>query len=377
MARALTEGLVEHRRLPVAASLKVRYLEYDPGTRLIVQYRVDAAGQSRDLVVDIGRSACEIAELVEQSPECSDDGAIGDSVVALDDLGAVGAWYPVDLGLPILATPESIAELLDVEPAGAERLAWVPQRRAVLGYGRAIVKVYDTVCAARSAADALSIFQDIMPTAALLAAPPDCGLVAQRRLAGRPLARGDAATTSEIAAGLLRRLHDAVSVDERPLSVVDPDVLLQTTSAPRRLVSFAAPDLAARLARLAGTLIERRPNGLDLVPSHGDFNLGQLFETADGVVVLDADTLCSAPRAFDVASYAANLISGRRGDFQAAGEALISLSDAYRRPIPGLDWYLAAMVMRRIDRPLRRLKRGWRDRTEEMISGLEARLGVG
>ncbi len=374
---AMAGLLVEHRRLPPAASLKVRYLEYDPEIRLLVQYRVDSAGQSRDLVIDIGRSAREVADLVEQPTEGGDDDMIADEVFVIDALGAVGAWYPVDLGLPMLASPESIAELLEIEPAEAERLAWVPQRRAVLGYGPAIVKVYDTPGVAQAAAEALAIFQEIMPTAALLTDRSDHGLVAQRRLEGRPLARLDAAATSGVAAGLLRRLHDVTFVGVPSLGVVDPDELLRMASEPSRLVSFAEPAVAARLARLVETLIERRPVDLDVVLSHGDFNVGQLFETADGVAVLDADTLCLAPRAFDVASCAANLISGRPGDFDAASEMLVAVRDAYQAPIAGLDWFVAAMVLRRVDRPLRRLKRRWRDRTDEMIGGLERLLGVG
>jgi aminoglycoside phosphotransferase (APT) family kinase protein len=111
------------------------------------------------------------------------------------------------------------------------------------------------------------------------------------------------------------------------------------------------------------------------VPSHGDFNLGQLLAGPDGPAVVDVDTLCRAPAALDLASYAANLVSGRDGDLAAARAALDRVVAGYGAAPPGLSWYLAASVLRRLDRGLRRGKKDWPRRTELALQAVEELAG--
>jgi uncharacterized protein (DUF2252 family) len=91
--------------------------------------------------------------------------------------------------------------------------------------------------------------------------------------------------------------------------------------------------------------------------------------------VLDFDEACLAPRALDVASYAANLVSGRPGDLDRAEEALAALLDGYGEPPEGLRWYLAASLLRRAPSPFRLHKRRWPARMESIVADAEAVLG--
>jgi hypothetical protein len=120
---------------------------------------------------------------------------------------------------------------------------------------------------------------------------------------------------------------------------------------------------------MLGRLEETQPVDDDLVASHGDFNVGQLLLDDHGrLVLVDTDTLCAASAAYDPASYAANLIAGRPGDLDDARRVLRRFGGQIGQADDGaLDWYLAAMVVRRLDRGLRRYKRDWPDRTERLV----------
>jgi aminoglycoside phosphotransferase (APT) family kinase protein len=109
----------------------------------------------------------------------------------------------------------------------------------------------------------------------------------------------------------------------------------------------------------------------DLVLSHGDFTREQVVTTPSGPVLLDADTVALAPRGLDVAAYPANLASGRPGDADRLDEALDALLDGYGTAIRYLDWHLAAALLRRCDRPLRRLKSRWPERTQTLLDTTE------
>ena len=91
--------------------------------------------------------------------------------------------------------------------------------------------------------------------------------------------------------------------------------------------------------------------------------------------MLDFDEACLAPRALDVASYAANLVSGRPGDLARAGAALGALLEGYGERPEGLPWYLSASLLRRAPSPFRLHKRRWLQRTESIVAAAEAVLG--
>jgi hypothetical protein len=99
--------------------------------------------------------------------------------------------------------------------------------------------------------------------------------------------------------------------------------------------------------------------------------MGQLITSTHGVVVTDVDMLCQAPAAYDLASYAANLVSGRPGD-EAHAEAALTAVVAAHGHVPALRWHLATALLRRCDRPFRRAKKQWPDRATSILDLAES-----
>jgi aminoglycoside phosphotransferase (APT) family kinase protein len=140
-------------------------------------------------------------------------------------------------------------------------------------------------------------------------------------------------------------------------------------------VAAVAPPLARRVRGLLARLEEHAPAVHALVPSHGDFNISQLLDVEGALAVVDFDEACLAPPALDVASYAANLVSGRPGDLEAADAALAALLDGYAARPDGLSWYLAASLLRRAPSPFRLHKRRWSQRIAATVAAAEEVLG--
>lgn len=338
----MTPHLAELFAIPIS-SARVRYIEYCPGESLIVQY--DARTSTSD------------AAVVEAHAIASPQG-----------------WhlraYPDDPALPLLRCDAAqLADELGL-PGGAvvERLAWVPGRRAVLRSGDVVVKLYAGDDELQRARWALGAVADVLPTAGLLASRPDRGAVAQQALAGLPLGRDDATRSVGRAANILRQLHGAV-IDELP--DLRPRTLLAAAVRPAALAAFAVPELAERIERLVDQLTATIPIASDVVPVHGDFNIGQLLRDGDRTWVIDVDTLALGSPSVDLAAYAANMHNGRTDDDQAVRATLAKLVDAYGRTPEDLMWHLVATMLRRIDRPLRRLKKRWPERTEAVVVAIE------
>lgn len=347
--------------------VRLRYLEYLPARRLSVRAVAtlngppvdgspvdgptrDGRGEARDLV------ATTQAERPEPTLH----------------------WYPVDPGLPALAAgpDEVMVAAGDGAPRRWERLAWVPARRAVLGSDDVIVKFHGSAVDAAAAVDRSHDAAGAVETARALHLDLERAAVVAARVQGRTLERRDALRRVPEVATVLARLHRA-GTDRLP--VRGADELLAACTPVAALVRFARPDLAARVERVVSDLATRVPVDLDRVATHGDFNVGQLIERSDGsLVVVDTDTLAADAPALDVAAYATNLISGRDGDLEVALEVVEALVHARGARPGGLDWYLAACVLRRLDRPLRRAKRTWPKRIERSLDALEVlSRGVG
>ncbi len=175
-----------------------------------------------------------------------------------------------------------------------------------------------------------------------------------------------------IAGAMLGLLHDARVPG---LPIAGSDRTLATAAHAARFTAAVAPGLARRTLDLLARLEEHAPDPDELVPSHGDFNISQLLDVEGAMAVLDFDEACLAPRALDVTSYAANLVSGRPGDLARADAALASLLDGYGAPPHALHWYLAAALLRRAPSPFRLHKRNWPYRTEAIVAAAEAVLG--
>lgn len=339
---------------PLAGAIvaRIREIDYDPGHRLMVRYRTDD-----------GR--CAAATLDRDG-----DGR---------DLLSAWAW-PGDPALPALARSSGTLRLmlasLDLaSPCDTvTRLAYRPGTRAVLGIGPVVVKAYATRRAHAAAARGLarsSAFPLRCP--ASVADLPAILATVQTRLDGDDVGPREALEVAREAGYLAGMLHSE-AVDGEP--ALTPAAIALRALRPARTVAVALPHLRERVAALTRALTELTPASSGDVLSHGDFAVDQLRATARGLALTDFDTICRAPAALDLATFAANLVSGRPGDEERAVAVLDALVEGYGRRPADLSWHLAAALLRRVDRPLRRAKRDWVARCEALVEVAEGAVHV-
>ena len=386
-----------HRSLgPDAAAPDVRIplLRYKPGANIVVRYKVGLDGRSYDAIAMIAadRSLARRAEKPENVALARLVDGRSPAPMPLHyepELDALIQWFPLDLDLPTLAEPP--ARLLDeLEAAGVglgevggdpTTLAYKPRRQAVLGIGDHVLKLYaeqaqfDRAAAGLRAAGGLRGVR----TPALEGYLPARLLTVQPRLSGSPPSR--AADAAREAGELLRELQAAWAPVAPPEAALEaglaaslPSHQLAAAEAWVRVVSAMLPALGGRLEALLRELEATVPWIDRLVLSHGDFNARQLLATPDGLAVLDWDAMRLAPAALDPASYAAHLVCGGPDDLAQASEVLEELLEGYGGRPPGLSWYLAARIVRRMPEPFRYLDEDWPERIEGMVAASEAAL---
>lgn len=324
---------------------EVRYLEFAPGAWLMVQWRVRRDGRHAHVVLTTGLP------------------------------GPEEAWFPDDPGLPLLAggLREAAARLGAPGLGEPELLAWVPRQRATLRAGEVVIKLFGDPADAAAADHAMRLAEPWLDSPTPLALDADAGLTLQTALPGRPLDRADALAVARDAGRMTRRLLGAPVTG---VPVNGPPELLALCRAAGARVAVALPEAGEAVAAVLAALTRTMPRGLAAGPSHGDFTIGQMLDDGGRLRVVDTDTLCVAPPAHDLAAFAANLVSGRDGDEEDALAALREVVAGHGVRPAGLDWYLAAAVMRRVDRPLRRLKRRWPERTLRTLAAAERLLGA-
>jgi hypothetical protein len=366
--------------------LRVTLVDYQPGSGAKVAYDVAIAGARHVAVATAGHALCPAA--VRTDARRAIARALGrHSPVARPltydvGLGALVQWYPLDLSMPVLARP--VPELLRLVaragiatgsgPATTSTLVYRPGQRAVIRAGEVVLKAYAEDAAFRAGVAGLRIAGGLGLGGGprLHGALPELRLTVQSALDGTPVSRARAREVAPIAGTMLAVLHDA---NVPGLPVAGSETTLASAAHAARLTAAVAPGLARRTLDLLARLEEHAPDVDELVPSHGDFNISQLLDVDGALAVLDFDEACLAPRALDVTSYAANLVSGRPGDLARADAALASLLDGYGAPPQALHWYLAAALLRRSPSPFRLHKRRWLQRTEAIVSSAEAVLG--
>lgn len=322
----------------VVTDARVRLLDWEPGLRLVAL--VDGRLQAPD---DAGTRRAEAV------------------VRALAGAPVGVRWVPDDPELPLLALPWARA---------AARLAYVPGRRVVVRHADRVLKGYASAADFERAALGLDVLHHALGGQT---ARPDRPMghvltTVQRAVDGEHPGLEDAVGTGLAAGEVLARLHASQVV---PTQVSTPAVLLAGADRAVRVLEAALPVAGRRARRLHDLLAGSTPSDPDLVLSHGDFTREQLVTTDRGTVLLDADTVTLGPRGLDVASYPANLVSGRPGDVQRADEALDAVLDGYGTALRNLDWHLAVALLRRCDRPFRRLKSRWDERTTLMLDATE------
>ena len=366
---------------PSAPEVQVAYLRYKPATNLVVRYDVRVGDEGRVAVAftssgdSLARRAAK-AESRELAHLVDGRAGVGRPLVYEADLDLLVQWYPLDLSLPALALPPArLRGLLreaglevsdsDTEP---ERLAYKPRRRAVLRLDGHILKLYRRT----SEFERAVLGQRAASAMTTIRAPRLEAIIESRLLTVQGLLPGrsspDAMTAAAESGGLLAALH-ASGVTGVP--VFGAAEQLAAAAASARLVGAVAERLRPRLGRLLGALARSKPADGVAVSAHGDFNARQLLECDGALVLTDFDELCLAAPALDPATYAAYLVRGRRADLEVALEALDRLVSAYKRPLPGLRWYLASMILRRSARPFRYLEGDWPTLVEGMVQAAE------
>jgi hypothetical protein len=341
----------------------VTHVDYTPGVSLVVRATAGVDGLRRSAVIRAGAAVTDVVR------------ATG---TPLPGSGAVLHWFPSDPALPLLgASTRALHALLgdrDTGPAHSGLadgrptvLAYVPGRRATLGVAPYVVKTYASVDAFRRARAAMELLGDDtrLPTPGVVKALPRHRATVQHHVPSTPLARRQALLVSAHAGRLLHGLHGS---NRRAIARRDPAMQLLAAREAVDVVSAVLPDQAARARRLLARLVETAPTGLPMVLSHGDFSVDQFLMTTEGdLVVADVDNACQAPAALDIARFAANLVSGRAGDGDHARSVLDALASGYGSAPPGLDWHFAVALLRRADRPFRRLKKTWPDKVSAIL----------
>jgi Ser/Thr protein kinase RdoA (MazF antagonist) len=190
----------------------------------------------------------------------------------------------------------------------------------------------------------------------------------QRRVRGRAPALGPA--DGEFVGAFLARLHRAALPTPDAVELSDADDLLAKAATRAQLVAELVPGLESELSALLVELEARRPRGLPLVTSHGNFHAGQLLETGDGLMMIDVDRLCRSHSGYDIASYATHLAFGRAGspdELELVTTAAASLVEGYGSRPDALGWFLATCLLRRAPVPFRYLDERWPDATAALV----------
>jgi len=372
------EGMLEQES--TLAAVRISYLRYRPGRRLLVCYEVETAEMVHQAVavaevgVDLAAQASDTRN-VKLVKKAAGRSPARTPLAYEPGLDALIQWSPVDIELPALAEPperlrdELVQAGLEIEDDDLLQLVkHKPLNRAVMRLNRHFVKIYADAGAFAGSVHAIHKAASLpVRTARCEAIVPDLRIAAQSMVSGSPPVEG--AGVAPQAGALLAVLHSA-QVSGLPLE--PPADQLDDAIGDAELVSVLVPSLEARVTRLMSKLELELPDA-PLVPSHGGFRRSQLLESDGELGVIDFDGFCRSPAARDLASFTAALVE-EPDDLPKAAAALDVLVDAYGSRPPGVTWYLATYLLRRTRRPFTRLKEGWPDAIEERVRAAELAL---
>jgi ATP-binding cassette subfamily B protein len=381
MAPVLERSLGSEARV---SAVRGAYLRYKPGTNLRVHYEVAIGDSRHDAVVMIAAGA-DLARRAQKPHNVAMARVVdGRSPAAFPlvhdaELDALIQWLPLDLSLPGLVEPPSRLRArlreadLPIASSGPEPplLAYRPRRRAVLRLDGQVLKAYATEHRYRAAAARLrAVSRGLgVPTAPFAAALPGLRVTVQPFLSGRdPESAQAIARTAGLA---LRELHGSqvAGLDRYP-----PARQQAAAATFGEMVKAIAPAVGGRVDGLVERLGRTMPDGLQVVPCHGDFHVGQLRCRGHDVALIDFDEMTSAPPALDLGTFAAHELWGDERDLDAARAILEELVEGYGSRPQGLDWYFSALILRRASHPFRRFRPDWRDRVETMVAAAESAL---
>ena len=356
-----------------------RYVRYKPGNKAIVLYDVRLSG--RRCVAVITASARRTLAKVCQRPDVRE---LADLVrqrtpgrtpmVFLNALSALVEWFPLNRLIPGLALSSAClagrlprSDRQSAMVAEPFPLTYKPERRAVLGWGRFVVKAYarrsDFDQAVHGFAAAKGAPGLTVPP--LVAVLPESMVTLQMSVAGT---RPDDSRTEELGRALAK-LH-AAAVNS-PFRTTPEDHLAAATETCHH-VGFLRPALRPELERLLGKLESERPEPCALVQCHGDFHADQALVSAQQLALIDFDHACASHPALDLATFAAHLLDGTETSLNSALAALDELLRGYGGAPRDLDWFLAVGILRRASLPFRSLAPDWPVRVAGLIRAAAA-----
>jgi len=361
-------------------TVRIDYLRYRPGRRLVVCYEVEAGEATLEAVAvadagaDLAARASDsrntrlVRKVVGRTP-------VRTPLAYEPTVNALVQWSPLDIELPALAEPpetlrdELVQAGLELADGDLPRLAkHKPLNRAVMRLSRHVVKIYADAGAFAASVHAIHKAASLpLRTARCEAIVADLRISAQSLVPGSPPPEG--AAVAPQAGALLAMLH-ASQVRGLPLEPAADQ--LDDVSGDAKLVSVLVPSLEDRVDGLLRRLEAELPDE-PLVPSHGGFRRSQLLESNGELGVIDFDGFCLSPAARDLASFTAALVE-EPDDLERAAATLDVLVDAYGERPPGVTWYLATYLLRRTRRPFTRLQEDWPDAVEARLRAAELAL---
>lgn len=380
------------RAVHAAPVVRVRSVRYKPGKNAVVHYDVGTDAGWLEAVAYTTSGPDELVAKTARQPQraarLTEGRAATPTPISYElEVGALLVWLPLDMRLKGLAKSGAqlgrrLADAGLTVREGTEPELWRywARRRAVLGFGDHVIKLYRDPHDFAAAERGLRVANGLagVRTAAFEAVLPSLKATVQRRVRGRAprLGPADGAPVGDF----LARLHHAplpapeAAGGRRHGDTPGPGLarlpagdLLAKAATRAQFVAQLAPGLEADLSVLLSELEARRPRHRPLVPSHGNFHAGQLLETGDGLVMIDVDRLCRSHPAYDLASYASHLAFGRGGELDVVGTALAALVEGYGARPDALGWYLATCLLRRAAVPFRYLDECWPDAAAALI----------
>jgi ABC-type multidrug transport system fused ATPase/permease subunit len=376
MAEVLARSLGEQADPP---DVRVRDLRYRPETDLLVHYDVGIGTSRHHATAMIGRGD------LEGRARRSENQALADMAGGRSPaerplsyeprLGALVQWLPLDLSLWALAVPPAQRDQrlryagVPTHGRAAEPalLGYRPHSRAVVRLNGHVLTYYASHASFKAAVTGLEAAEHAaVRTPGFAGSVPDLLVTVQSHVSGPSL---DSPTAVAVDAGAaLAGLHAGgpAAGPEHPAGEQ-----LRAAAASAKLVARIAPGLRPRLGALLTGLETTAPVALDHVQAHGDFDARRLLDGGDGLLITDFDSICSAPAALDLASYAAYLVGGEAADLDGALAALDLVLKGYGERPEGLSWYLATAILRRSPHPFRHQDEHWPERIEEMVTAAE------
>lgn len=369
--RSLLSGMLDGDCLDV----RVHSTRYKPGKNLVVEYGVQtSAGWSTAVafassLTNLERKATKqvrrgvARRLRERVPARA---AVG----YLPEVSALVQWMPLDVRLPVLGddagrlTGRLAKKGIHAEDAEPELLGYWPRRRAVLRFGRHVLKLYRDQEDFEQALRSLRVARELCR----VLTPAYEGRLKARRVTVQEWLPGGAASlrpaASEPAGRVLADLHADPLLN---VATTTPRHLLHKAAARARFVTRLQPELGPEVTDLLAELEAKAPEAGPLVTSHGNFYAGQFLADPGGLAIIDVDRLCRAAPAYDIASFAAHLAFGRPGDRDVLDATVDSVVTGYGARPADLAWYLSIGLLRRAAVPFRFLDEQWPDATTGLV----------